>query len=1376
MNLKIKRLIKKYLPFPLLFKQALNFAVIFQLSAYPYLTHANPTPNTPSDKNLTEAGNINKQVESLRDHIFGERDSSADYTSHPLDFFSLLGQNIFGYEEPPSASTTPNKIKNRFNSVKKILSYKTPIELQNIIVEIVTDTSPEENTHNPEITAVLAHPGRQSLAKKILPQEQADKLSENSAFISGADEKLSFRFSFHGKVVQSFPQNIKWMVFVNNYLIFLEASKVQSEKAIISFIDLKYFESAIGKTALPIFHIPVAFNEKITAKSLLSPPHLTAQDNMKESSASAEPYSNLTNSAAADNISQPSQLLSIGEGVTLSEELLNFISHLQQLTFNTTVSLLQTENSNVNQEYLREIVKVYYESNQYQASSPEDTEISEKTKELAVKFLENRVRMGSAQNPSGVHGQLNKLAVSLPSNNSIADEFKENLKEDNNFQKELSKTHSQIIGQRKLLTRFSALFNYLTRPQPLGAPQITKALGLIANSVSLKGDTVENRLTAFKELLKQAVYPRGKQILLRTGLLAGAGILGTAALAEFNVSVLSSAQRLLTNFAEIIGVTFQSSSAWVSPSAVYSTYIEGDSLSHFLTGLAALFGITLISIGIPHLLVNSFNVGKNINRQHEVKVQSSWTRFKFNFINLMREWRSDFFKDLSNAQRKKIGIDIYISGIQYTFQTIHNLSAFESAVKDLSRPLTLTLHAGQDKNTDSFEFESSNQVNQYPLKENQISLKINGVERVFISSNEINLSDLASNAAQLELSGDSLYISGELQNTEISDEDNKKINDVLNEIEKNRSSSKKSEGNNLSQQEITTFKQAFVEFLFGYSSWAKTFRFLGLSWNWFFLSRHIATSPSSLLRIAYYSKYFKVVTQGHSPSLFNGGHQNRLSRVITLAQTRFQFKQLKQFEEQFISIEKRVLEEVTLEAYLALMEQANLNNYPQASSFSLNVKGEDIKNPKLRLFFHTFKERLYNASMREYLYHEIMGADAHSPNKASDHKLKISALMKFIEDPKSLQDADNEKIQQIVQRNKQKIKQESKELTDSFIKGFLQMRAMAGAEKSKNNLDPKKSRQMKRSEISRVSLNDPEAVARVTRALTTYFMIDKPIELIYKFLFFLGVDQGILQVLHEQAFTEEAWFHLSRYAIWAGFFGNLIVEILGLPWYKTQMDSRLLLNSNVVDSLPDKAEAEKGFLRWLWKKFQDEDNSWWKNQKFAIEIAYANLFPALIIFAIIHSLTLGRFDLEVVIATYLIFFTTPFPGLQYKLENLSEKSMGFAFKEPIRKGLDVKRLISALRLQEYGMKESSKLRRQFNLGLALLYNNITENTLEIFQNTHTALGSRALVRTFMPFTDSLPTEHWVNFINFLERNGLPSGAAETCKSIFANNRTDINIK
>ncbi|MCY4321245.1 MAG: hypothetical protein OXC37_02415, partial [Bdellovibrionaceae bacterium] len=171
----------------------------------------------------------------------------------------------------------------------------------------------------------------------------------------------------------------------------------------------------------------------------------------------------------------------------------------------------------------------------------------------------------------------------------------------------------------------------------------------------------------------------------------------------------------------------------------------------------------------------------------------------------------------------------------------------------------------------------------------------------------------------------------------------------------------------------------------------------------------------------------------------------------------------------------------------------------------------------------------------------------------------------------------------------------------------------------------------------------------------------------------------------------------------------------------------------------------------------------------------ANLPAAFLTYSIIFYLTLGRFDIEAFISGFLILIF-PFMGLQFKLENTFEKSANWSLKDLIKKGLDLKdkdsKFLSHPIIQQIKIKESSKLRRHFNLWLALLYDNPVDNILEVFQNVNSPLGSRGFARMF--FGGSMPTEYWVNFMDFLENKQiLSSDFAEKCKSIFTKNRTDF---
>ena len=74
-----------------------------------------------------------------------------------------------------------------------------------------------------------------------------------------SQELYNFNISYQGQVLHRFSNNIQWISFVGPYLVFMEPSRVYKNKAELSFIDLSYFHSAIGKTALPVFSYSFSF-------------------------------------------------------------------------------------------------------------------------------------------------------------------------------------------------------------------------------------------------------------------------------------------------------------------------------------------------------------------------------------------------------------------------------------------------------------------------------------------------------------------------------------------------------------------------------------------------------------------------------------------------------------------------------------------------------------------------------------------------------------------------------------------------------------------------------------------------------------------------------------------------------------------------------------------------------------------------------------------------------------------------------------------------------------------------------------------------------------------------------------------------------------
>jgi len=384
-------------------------------------------------------------VESLRKFIFGVKDPQDYYTNHPLDSFSLLGQSyktsglaekIKDLEElkektkdlgEPKQGHETSELRKKIKELKKLEKQTKDIRLENLFVEIIDSGQAKSLEDKPladeresiasenqkkeaqlqSIKSILAHPSRQNRSAVVLDSGLQEKLSTNSVFINSSGEKTSFRLSFHNELVQSFPQHIEWLVFFSDYLVFLEKPKVSGSKALVSFIDLRYFEKAIGKTGLPIFQIPVHYKSTgLTAQSLLEPEILTVEP-------------------AQTKVGGLESSLRINE-LQLSESQIRYLSSLQQLNFNTTVALLKKENFDITQAYLKEIINNYSAGLVHpELDSLPAQKMSLETKQMVLKFLKNRRLIGSTQNLSGNYGQLNKIGSQLNIESKATQDFKD---------------------------------------------------------------------------------------------------------------------------------------------------------------------------------------------------------------------------------------------------------------------------------------------------------------------------------------------------------------------------------------------------------------------------------------------------------------------------------------------------------------------------------------------------------------------------------------------------------------------------------------------------------------------------------------------------------------------------------------------------------------------------------------------------------------------------------------------------------------------------------------------------------------------------------------------------------------------------------------
>ncbi len=616
-----------------------------------------------------------------------------------------------------------------------------------------------------------------------------------------------------------------------------------------------------------------------------------------------------------------------------------------------------------------------------------------------------------------------------------------------------------------------------------------------------------------------------------------------------------------------------------------------------------------------------------------------------------------------------------------------------------------------------------------------------------------------------------------------------------------------------SQKEVTTFSKALLS-LFSYAHWTYSIKSFAHYWNESFLFRNLLWKPSAGLRALYYSNYFtRLARQGHKATVLNGGFDSRINRIaqkikpaflsgMPAIKARAYLVALHDFEDLIIKIERQYLQAVAEQGLLEGITYFMKNGSQKAKGWdgviATGVKenpeghvkeyisqdtvfNKDLNLKKLkakeRYFMELYTKELFNESMRDFIKSTLF-----IPPHFSDKQARLFILEK-IKNGKIIM-IPIEDMETIRKRVRRIALQENiaQRVHDSInhvfnIKNLFKNYLRKNQLQAENTLNRDKNIVMQRYMIAEESMKDPEALARVTRFQLAKVMIDKPVELVILLLVLAGVDEGILKILHKEAFSEDALFHLSRVAVWTVFFSRLVLrDMLGAAWMKLQIDARLG-TQDLFKHIPTKEDINKKFasFRLFWKHFNNEQNSLTQNYKYLWKIIIANIGAAVFNYAIVHALTLGRFDIDLFLNEYLIAIL-PFLALQLKMENTFEMSANLSLKNLIKKGMDFtknRHWLAHPDIQLYRLRQGNKLRRHFNILYTTFYNNPGENILSIFGNINTEYGTRAFQRQFL-FGSTL-TEYWVNIMNYLEQLGVPSKITSACKIVFTKNRSDLNV-
>lgn len=1426
--------------------------------------------NTFSDNQKAE--HFDWWIERLRRSAFyGE---SADprspyYINHPLDVFGVLGQAV---------NTKP--VEGRWAKTKRLLGGVTQkvgrgvravgSEWANVVRSVAlpemsmsADEVHEESVGQPELKrvpyfdyvdwhkmTVEVVDKNQQVVRRLNPdgKELSFLHGETGAAAGergfsappGADfGKNSFNLSYQGQVLHEFKNNISSIVAVGRYLVFLEPSRTSPSLGLVnlSFIDLDFFHSALGKTVLPIFRVPVKLGE-----------------------AAARAPGGLRIQATSEGVQIDDKLISL--------EVFEFFSWMQQLAYNTTVSLVDarfySSTSKVLESMITEFDRSLVENAQNMKGQMDRAgipfELFAKFKDELNSQLRTRAQVGAVGTAprkeleqvqgrlatqglrdfdkqhvgdkdlevpeytkarlQAARNQADQISSDVKGHLARVQRFGQGLVADQAFQSMLTSYNQTIESQRRLINRTNLYLARMFAAQPLGAPKIQQALGMVAAGVTSKDSWKDGGAQACaigKEAVLEIFANRKARLALEVMVGATLCSVYPAESAQFFFQSLDVARTTLDWFAgwssdwvSIAKTTWSASwqwLPWVNPHLLWETYVQKDRFKKLTIGVSAIYGALLATAGTLHTVVNSYHYAKALHQGGWKEQRDQWLGFwrslKQSFITYVDRDRKKYNEALARSERRRRGQDIKIvladgtdfkgifrSTADNDFAALAEAERNGRAFEVIYALPTGQLLRGQAKPAGSAAGPTAVRL--------EMDLPDGGKIQRVIEVTEGDWSPLGKNEGLEEGVGAEIRLAkatlqGRLQNTEWTETEEAELVKLLeqaaasdSEMMKKLEVIKKIPGIaslfNGNKADIETLGKALRHFIFGYSSWTHSTRLFGQIWNPWFLFRNFWTRPRALFTmLAYPAVFNRMVWNNGVATYFDGGKTpvwearwlRRLGSKAMRAGGLGSYvgpdsllDDLAAFEKQVIPVEQVLHQAAMRRAFLKLTEiSAHDPDFIRLLSQGGKIHPFDPKfktlNKKLRIYFESYFTNAFNEALRLHLT-RVVGREL--PEAVTDKELKREAAASHAK-----MELTEAQAEQLVAEAIEKfgVAEKAKVAAEEFWAAPRERTKLDHWRKVGLAMDANFNYSLNRYKTAATQMDNEEAMARATRQYMVALVVDKPIELLFTFLFLAGIEEGVLKPLHDEAFGPDSAFYLSRYVFWNGYFVGIMMSLLADVWMKIQTDARIDSLGGFND-VPTPEEYKKGYVSWFKKQFNAPDNKWWDNQKYEMKLSFINM-PAYFLTALVSNLmTLKRFDLDGFLSVYKGAFL-PSGGLAFKLDQANEKAANYSIG-----GIPAKYHVDP-RVQEMRNRVVGQYRFRWNLVYKTIYENPLGNLLGNWMMIPVeGIGPRAWMRMWYP-GKQLPTELLANnVLHPLEAANIKgvSAVASACDTLLTTNHTD----
>lgn len=1050
--------------------------------------------------------------------------------------------------------------------------------------------------------------------------------------------------------LNSFYFNIQQATLVGSYLMLILEDSFDQQSGIqaVHFIDLAQFSHSLGEEELPVFRLPFHSN---------GPLSIVNSDDYFIYFSDGQKFS-LENLGIASDIQDTGfQVLANTSDPSSWSQAVQLAGSLNDLT-QSRVSEAKKKMLETSQEDLNQVMGIF-------------DRIGEELNAASTKTMDAKQLQAKSTEVQRV--------------------FREEVLKSNALGKTMMDVSSSLKNSRRLGGKLNALSRLMVSPKPLAATKAKLAVTYVAKKMGLDRELVYKKGFRY--------WKWGASLL--TAVAAGADVQMTLAMSEFAVSAAMAIAN--TAWFAIAGLgmssidgTGETLKAFYSPMAsVWTELIANGRFSKMAVGVAV-FTVTAMScFFVPHILFNAHQARKDMKAARAKKASLSEDE-------LLAQEAEDLANAKAEVEAEADAVDS--SAINKLFFWYKKTDLYKKiAVKGklLAKPFI--------DRQNNFRNNYLEQVSKAEMENRKVEGDISFTEHEW-EEVQAFISERTRGYKKVEEETEESTAHGELK-------------------------------------DFKTLSQALIHFVFSMPAFELNMQRWSKFWNQFVSWRYSAIGysfvqvygtkipvmvmpkPKALAARIMYPEFFSTLVSRKAkkttiPTEMNGGLRPRWTSAKRAwqkfqafrgnLQVKNELEAVDRFQEQVVDIEEIVVETSFKESLMSLTKNLEkpeeIKKILTGKNVIKTLTQEETRDLSAtsRFYLQAMFDQAYGRTMLNILKKILIDENGRDEIEISDEtdlaEIKKLWTAKMAADPNLRLKITKEEIV-----NEVLVHARDPELQALVWKqaklGYLSYKNLANDMKFSTMayMDPAQNKSMERYAIVEDKLKSPMARGRVVRKEITKLLLTFPVDVALRLILLAGATNVMVKPVNDDFWSPTSIAYLSAFVFYGEMLSGFVGGIMADSWVKMQEDHQNDKAGNFGE-IPQGEDAEKGFLRWYWKKFTSKANSYATIWKMNGLISFWNFPSVLIYIAIFDLIFKQRFDLSLLLGGYVVFALLPFDTIITRMNQAFESAVHYSAR-----GVKNAKWFSVPKVTEIITRDSQKLSFKFNWVIDILttFSNMT---------------------------------------------------------------------